>query len=205
MKILFCMLSGYLLGSLSPAALIAKIKKKNLKESGTGNLGAMNTMLIIGKKFGALVMLLDILKAICAYKLGQALFPLWSLSGLVAGGAAVAGHIFPFYLKFKGGKGLAPFAGVMLAYDPLQFVVIFVFAIVLMLIVNYTYVVPFSACALFPIGSAVTSGSLGVFVVTALISLLVLFKHAGNRTRARAGEDLPVRNYIKNNLFGKGK
>lgn len=63
LKFILCILIGYLLESLSPAAFFAKIKKQNLREQGSGNLGATNTFLIIGKKYGVIVMLFDVLKA----------------------------------------------------------------------------------------------------------------------------------------------
>lgn len=104
MNILICILIGYLLGSINPAALISRMKKTNLRDKGTGNLGATNTMLVLGKKYGAFVMAFDISKAFCAVKAAQMLFPALSISGLISGGAAVAGHVWPFYMKFKGGK-----------------------------------------------------------------------------------------------------
>ncbi|MBQ8724062.1 MAG: glycerol-3-phosphate acyltransferase, partial [Oscillospiraceae bacterium] len=75
MKVILLLLFGYLLGSLSPAALVSKLKRKNLRKNGTGNLGATNVMLNFGKKYGALVMLLDIAKAFVTVKLAAFLFP----------------------------------------------------------------------------------------------------------------------------------
>lgn len=121
MAYIFSVIIGYLLGCLSPAALISKIKRKNLRKNGTGNLGATNVMLNFGKRFGALVMLFDIFKAFAAYKLAELLFPSAAFVGIAAGFAAVVGHVFPFYMKFKGGKGLAAFAGMVLAYNPWLF------------------------------------------------------------------------------------
>lgn len=112
---------GYLLGTLSPAALFAKLKKVNLRKRGTGNLGATNTTMVLGKQYGALVMILDIGKAFLACKLAELLFPELAVAGLLAGAAAVVGHIYPFYMKFKGGKGLAAFGGMILAYNPWMF------------------------------------------------------------------------------------
>lgn len=142
MEALLCTLIGYLLGCLSPAALLSKIKKKDLRKEGTGNLGATNATLVLGKGCGALVMLFDITKAFAAARLAQRLFPAFIASGMIAGGAAVVGHIYPFYMKFKGGKGMAAFAGMILGTDPLMFIVLFAFSLVLMLALNYSAAMP---------------------------------------------------------------
>lgn len=131
------LLIGYLLGMLSPAALFAKRKKVNLRKCGTGNLGATNTTMVLGKKYGALVMILDIGKAFLACKLAELLFPELAVADLLAGAASVVGHIFPFYMKFKGGKGLAAFGGMILAYNPWILLGLLAVGIVLIFIFNY--------------------------------------------------------------------
>ena len=133
MKILLCILIGYLIGSLNPAALLSKLKKKDLRKQGTGNLGATNTMIVLGKGYGALVMLFDVAKAFASVKLAQLLFADLAVAGILAGSAAVIGHIYPFYLKFQGGKGLAAFGGMILAVDPLLFIILLVIALTLCL------------------------------------------------------------------------
>lgn len=100
MKYLISLLLCYGLGSLNPAALLSKVKKQDLRTQGTHNLGASNTMLVMGKKWGALVMLFDIFKAFFSVKLAKWLFPQLYAVALVAGLGAVLGHVFPFYLGF---------------------------------------------------------------------------------------------------------
>lgn len=197
MKTFLCILIGYLLGSLSPAALISRVKKKNLKNHGTGNLGATNTMLVFGKGYGVLVMIFDIAKAFLAVKLIDFLFPDIPYIGLITGFAVVVGHIFPFYLKFKGGKGLAAFGGLVLAYDPMSFVILLAIGIVLMLIVNYAVALPVSASVLFPFLSWLRSGDIVVFIITAALGVLVILKHSSNIRRAVRGEDIRIREYLK--------
>ena len=75
MKITLCLLLAYLLGSLSPAALLAAVKKTDLRKSGTKNLGATNTMLILGKRFGIAVMVFDIFKAVLATRCAEWIAP----------------------------------------------------------------------------------------------------------------------------------
>lgn len=201
MKILLCTLIGYLLGSLSPSALLSKIKKQNLRKQGTGNLGASNTMLVLGKGYGALVMVFDIAKAFAACRIVRLLFPEFVYGGLIAGLSAELGHIFPFYLKFKGGKGLSAFGGLVLAYDPLMFLVLLAFGCVLMVIVNYSAAMPMSVGVLFPILAGLKSGDGIVFAITLAAGLLILAKHASNVTKGRQGKDIKIREFIKNDLF----
>lgn len=198
MDILITILVGYLLGTLSPSALLSKIKQLDLRTQGTHNLGASNTMLVMGKKYGALVMIFDIFKGFFAAKLAKLLFPQLALAQLLAGFSAVVGHIFPFYLGFKGGKGLAAFGGMVLAYDPIVFLFLLVLGIILMLLTNASVAMPLSAGALFPILSLIRSQSLVVFFITAAAGILIIVKHWSNIGKARRGEDLKIRSFVKN-------
>lgn len=93
-KILLIMLMGYLLGSLNPAAFISMLKKKNLREMGTGNLGATNTMLTFGKKYGVMVMLFDVIKAVISVNIAKLVLPKMILAGITAGVCTMIGHIY---------------------------------------------------------------------------------------------------------------
>ncbi len=196
-KMVLSSLIGYLIGSLSPSALLAKIKKQNLKEQGTGNLGATNTMLILGKSYGAFVMLLDIFKAFAASRIAVALFPELKLAGLLSGVFSVVGHVFPFYLKFRGGKGLAAFGGMILAFDPLMFLLLLALTLTLMFVFNYGVAMPFSAAILFPVLALLSTKNLAVFALALAAGLLLVFKHLPNLKRALKKEDKTVRDYMK--------
>lgn len=197
MKIALSILLGYLLGSMNPAALISHIKQKNIRNSGTGNLGATNVLLNFGKKYGALVMAFDIFKAFIAVKIAELLFPTQALAGFCAGCSAVVGHIFPFYLKFKGGKGLAAFGGFVLACNPLLFLFLLVSGTVMMFIVNYSVILPYYAGVVFPFYMGWQHSSLPIFCICAFASLLILIKHAGNIKKALDGTDNKIREYAK--------
>lgn len=196
---LLSILLGYLLGSLSPSALLSKLKKENLRNQGTGNLGATNTMLILGKGYGALVMLFDIAKAYAAVKLAEKLFPLLVCSGLIAGCAAVIGHIFPFYMKFKGGKGLAAYGGMILGLEPLLFLILLLIAIAAMFITNHAIAMTVSATVLFPFFFAIRKGDLIAFLLVAAVSALILSRHTGSILEAIRGEDTSVRAFLRGN------
>lgn len=201
MDILICLLCGYLIGSVNPAAMLANRKQVDLRKEGTHNLGASNTLLVMGKKYGILVMVLDILKAFLIYRVMQRLFPRLYIAGLLSGSAAVVGHVFPFHLGFRGGKGLAAFAGLVLAHDPAVFLFLLILGLTLMLLANYSFVMPLSASALFPLLSGIRSQDLWITLLCLAVSALVFVKHWGNMGRALRGEDIRIREYIKQNLF----
>lgn len=197
LRVLFCLLNGYLLGSLSPAALLARVKDVNLSTEGTGNLGATNTTLVLGKQYGVLVMVFDVGKAYLACKVASFLLPEWEMAILLAGAAAVVGHAFPFYMKFRGGKGVAAFGGMILAFDPWFFLILLINAVILMLIVNYGVVGPMSASALFPVMVGVRSRSILEALVCAVTGLLIMLKHWNVFERMRDGSETKVRDFLK--------
>ncbi|MBQ8687058.1 MAG: glycerol-3-phosphate acyltransferase [Ruminococcus sp.] len=205
MKLLLCMIMSYFVGSLSPAALVSRVKKKDLREHGTGNLGATNTMLVFGKLCGALVMVFDIAKAYFVVKVAEFIFPAVSVAGLLAGGSAMLGHIFPFYMKFKGGKGLATFGGLILAHDALLFLVLLMIGCIVMLAFNYAVAMTVSAAILFPFFAGLRSGDMAVFAVAAAISVLIILRHLDNIERARNGTEIKIRSYIKGQASHSGE
>ena len=198
-------LLGYLLGSVSPSALIARWKRSDLRSRNTGNLGATNTMLTFGLRWGLVVLILDMVKAILAVTVAVRLFPLAPAAGLVAGCAAVFGHVFPFYLGFRGGKGLAPFLGVMLAFDPLIFITLLLLGTVLALIVNYTAAMPMTVAPLFPVAVWVRTANISCLLAAMTVSLLVIVKHWGNLMKAARHEDRQVREYMAKHWFHLGE
>ena len=185
-----CLLLGYLLGSVSPAFLIGKIKGYDLRKSGSGNPGASNTVILVGKLAGALVAVLDILKAACAWWLCAALFPQLRLAGIVGGVGAILGHMFSFWLHFHGGKGLACMGGVILAYDPKSLLILLVVAIAIGVITRYVCIATVSMSVIWPVYYGLNTAfwlGAGVLLVPALP---ILLKHLENFRRIRSGEEL---------------
>lgn len=196
MEVLGCMSIGYLLGTLSPSAFLSKIKNVNLREKGTKNLGASNAMIVLGKAYGLIVMILDIAKAFVAAKIAKWLFPKYVLAAMIAGLGAVLGHIFPFYMHFKGGKGLAAFGGMVMAYEPWLFAFILSFGLVLMYIFNCSVVLPLFAALLFPLYVWFTSGDLSLTAVALIASVIIVIKHWSNIELARSGKEINIRKTI---------
>lgn len=189
MSAVLSLILGYFVGCLNPAQMVAKKKNVNLKESGTGNLGATNTALVLGRKAGYFVLFFDMLKSIFSYRLAKYIFPQLALAGLIAGIGVILGHAFPVFMHFQGGKSLASFGGLVLAHDPLQFAVLLAAGIVVSLVLNYGVYLAVTATTLFPIFSYFRSGSLPVFLATGTASGIVLFLHRTNLRRAITGED----------------
>ena len=203
MNVLLCIILGYLLGSLNPAALIGKIKRFNLRKHGTGNLGATNVLLNFGKGFAAVVMLFDIFKGFAAFHLAAIFCGEIEIAPYLAGAAAILGHVFPFYLHFKGGKGLASFGGFVLAVDPKVFCFLLVTGVIAMLVVNYSVALPYFAGIAFPVFMWILKKSLPVIAVCTSVSGLILYKHKGNLKKAMDGTDNKIREYVATKLFAK--
>lgn len=206
MKLFICALIGYILGALNPSALISKLKKDDLRHLGTGNLGATNVTMIYGRLWGGLVMLFDILKSFAAFKISQYLIfqsddELSLFAGMLASGMAVLGHIFPFYMKFKGGKGVAAFAGMVLAYSPLLLLILIVVCFLLMVLFNYGFMLTVSAVVLFCIITTVIERSVYTFSVTAIVALLVIYKHIPNIRKAGTPDEIRARDYMRKHIF----
>ncbi len=124
MYYIYSALIGYLFGCIQSSYLIGKLFfKKNIKELGNGNAGGSNALLVFGKKVGFTVIVLDVLKVVIASWVLSLVLPndyyMANRMSLVyiCGLSAIAGHNFPFYMKFKGGKGTAALLGMLMAID----------------------------------------------------------------------------------------
>ena len=196
---------GYLMGCMNPAAFIGKKKKVDLTKTGTGNLGATNTALVLGQKAGWIVLVFDMLKSILSYKAARLLFPQFRLAGLVAGLGVLLGHCFPITMGFVGGKGLASFGGLVLATDPLVFCVLLTLGLFLAWKLNYGVYLAVSATVLFPIAMWLRTGDVGITAMTAAASLLIFVMHWRNFMRALKHEDpIDAKKGLKK-IFGKKK
>lgn len=196
MDYVFSSLIGYALGCISPSYILSCVKNVDIRKSGTKNLGASNTFIHFGRFWGIFVMFFDILKAYFAVKICSLLFPRAFYGGLVAGCAAVIGHNYPAYLKFKGGKGLASFGGLVLAVSPVMFLLLLALSLTAALIINYGCVVALAASVLFPVLVGVHYGSIIPVIIALICSASVFYKHSENIGKIRRGEDIKLRYFI---------
>ena len=193
LQTLACLLLGYLLGSLSPSFLAGKLRGYDVRESGSGNAGASNTVILVGRFAGLIVALLDILKAACAWWLCAALFHELRLSGILGGVGAILGHMFPLWLRFHGGKGLACLGGVILAYDWRTLLLMLAVAIAIGVVTNYVAVATVSMSVIWPVYYGLRTAfwlGAGVLLVPALP---IFLRHLVNFRRMRKGEELRLR------------
>lgn len=203
METLTCVALGYLLGTFSPAALLSKRKNVNLKETGTKNLGASNALIVLGRSAGIIVMVVDIFKAFLAAKIAQWAFPRLMAAGMLAGFGAVLGHIFPFYLRFRGGKGLAAFGGMVCAYEPWLLVFYLTVGVALMLLVNRSVFLPMFAAVTFPVIVALQTQDVGMTLVAIAAAVIVAIKHWSNIGKVKRGQEAPVRDVFRKKIFKK--
>ena len=144
-------LIGYLFGCINAAYFVGKLKGKDIRAIGSNNAGASNTFIMIGKGWGVLVGAFDILKSYLAALLVSVLFPGNELLPIIAGAAAVLGHIFPFWMKFKGGKGLACLMGLLLYMDWKYFVIMGILIVAITLITDFIAIGTLTVAILMPI------------------------------------------------------
>ena len=192
MKYLVCILIGYFLGCINPSYIIGKFRGVNIKKSGSRNAGASNALLLFGKAVGVFCALFDIMKAFAAIKICEAIFSGEPYVFSVAAVAAILGHIFPFYLKFKGGKGLACLGGTVLAFDWRYFLMILSIEVIFVLIVNYICFVPMTASVVFPISYGIIRQDLIGALILLIPTVVILIKHIENIKRIMDGSEVRI-------------
>lgn len=193
MEYIVVIVLGYLLGCSSMAFYLSKLKKVDIRSGGTGNLGASNTTVLMGWKAGVLVALHDIGKSALAVILARLLFPNLEHAGAAAGVASVLGHIFPFYLKFKGGKGFASYWGMTLALNWKLAAVIFVAGILITLITDYIALATTTTVIAVPAYLAFTTHNLMLVLILCIASLVIIYKHRKNYVRICNGTEIGLR------------
>lgn len=190
MRYVICLLVGYLMGMLNPSYILARLYGFDIRTRGSHNAGASNALLLFGKMRGFLCAIFDIFKAYLAASLARWLFPGDSLAFAMAAAACILGHIFPFYMKFRGGKGLACLAGVILAFDLRVFGLMLAFEAVIALVTNYICFVPMTAAVAFPVVYGFITGDVRGVLLLLAVAVVVLWRHGENIRRIRLGREL---------------
>ena len=178
---------GYLLGSIPFGLLLTKMAGLgDLRSIGSGNIGATNVLRTGNKKLAAATLLLDALKATAAALIAQAVFG--HNAGLLAGFAAFIGHLFPVWLGFKGGKGVATYIGTLLGVAPLMVLVFAVVWLSVAFLTRYSSLSALVATLVIP----VVLWILGVeetALVTAAMTAITFWRHKANIQRLVAGTE----------------
>lgn len=184
---------GYLLGCSNMAFYIAKLKGVNLRSGGSGNLGASNSVTLMGWGAGLAVGVHDILKAFLATLLAKWLFPELEYAAAAAGVAAVLGHIFPFWLKFKGGKGFASYIGMTAGLNLKLALILAVVIIVVSLITDYIVAGTVVAVVMVPAWECFVTGLPRVAAIACIATAVILYKHRENYIRIAKGTEIGIR------------
>lgn len=190
LQALLCCLIGYALGNFSPSYLLAQSKGYDIREEGSKNAGASNAFILLGKNAFILTALLDILKAFAAFRFCALLFPTLHSAGPLGGAACIIGHIYPVFLHFRGGKGLASIGGVVLAWNWKWFFVLLTLAVVIAFGTRYVCIVAPTISVVFPLCYFWVTRLLVSALILLLPAIPVFFKHWENFVRIREGTEM---------------
>ena len=193
---LVLLVAAYLLGAIPTSYIVARVAKgMDLREHGSGNLGATNTYRVLGWGAAIPVFVLDIAKG----WFPTAMFPLWDGQAsphwaLAFGTAAILGHMFSIFVNFKGGKGVATSAGMLLALAPVATLVGLLAWMLVVFTTGYVSLGSITAAALVPLVVAVTHGNSPVLWLCLALAAFIVWAHRSNIRRLRDGTE---------NRFGK--
>ncbi|MBL7959715.1 glycerol-3-phosphate 1-O-acyltransferase PlsY [bacterium] len=198
------LIASYLLGSVSPSIILSRLLKGvDVRTTGSGNAGMTNAIRLLGGKWGAVVAFIDVAKGFCAAMFITSLFFSGinlayfdeTLVRILAGVAAVAGHIWTVFFGFKGGKGVLTVAGAVLGVAPLQVGICFLVFLIVFGLFRYISLGSIIGSWVFPIMVFIQKFILGSNVSVHLVwfsvfvSLLITFTHRENIVRLLRGEE----------------
>lgn len=207
MERLVCLAIGYVCGLFQTSYIIGRLYKTDIREHGSGNAGTTNALRTFGKKAGALTLLGDCLKCVIAILIVRAIFkeraddilPLLSLYGAAG---CILGHNFPFYLNFRGGKGVAASVGLAMAFDWRIFAIGAVIFFTLFFLTHYVSLC--SVCSyVLALVLVIIFGQMGdygmdsshrmeLYILMGLLTVLALYKHRANISRLLNGTESKI-------------
>lgn len=178
---------AYLLGSIPFAYLAGRAKGVDIRTVGSKNVGATNVFRTLGKRIGIAVMLLDIGKGVAATLIARALTE--SPWPLVAGAAAIVGHVFPVWLRFKGGKGVAVGGGAVIGLVPVVSLIVLGTWIVVVALTRYVSLASIAAAVAFPVGALLLGEHWPTLLFSLFASGAVIVRHRANMGRLLKGTE----------------
>jgi acyl phosphate:glycerol-3-phosphate acyltransferase len=187
-------LGAFLLGSIPTGYLVARAKGVDIRQHGSGNIGATNVFRTLGKPLGVFVFMVDALKGFAVVWLAGRFGGASDWAGIIAAVAVIAGHNYTPWLGFKGGKGIATSAGVLLALMPWAVLCIAIVWFVVFKVSRYVSLASISAATALPVAvaalwSAGCGGNGPLLGFSVLISALAIWRHRTNIQRLRAGTE----------------
>ena len=190
-------LMGYLLGCSNMAYWLGLIKKVDIRGNGSGNLGASNATVLLGWGAGVIVAVHDIGKAVLAVLLAKLLLPEMEYAGAAAGVSCVLGHIYPFYLKFKGGKGLASFLGMVAMLNWKVGIAAALLLVAITLVTDFIALGTISVSVASPVGIFLLTGGIVVPLILCIATVVMIFKHIENIQRIINRTEIGLRSTAK--------
>jgi glycerol-3-phosphate acyltransferase PlsY len=201
-ELIILLILSYLTGSIPTSIIVSRITKNiDIRQHGSGNAGATNVYRILGWKYALIVLLLDIFKAwlpsaIYATTIFQYILILdIGFMQILCGSFAVIGHTYPIFARFKGGKGVGPLIGVLLALFPIAFPLCLIVAIAVIVTTGYVSLGSIFAAISLPIFILilpvldVISPNLSLVIFSLLVPWFVIYTHRGNISRIRNGTE----------------
>ena len=188
-----CIVIGYFIGCIQSAFIVGKFMHVDLRKHGSGNLGSTNALRVLGKKAGLITFISDIMKSVISYVICRLIFgvEIGVIAGMYGCVGAVLGHNFPFYLKFKGGKGIAVMIGMMLCLSTLDYrVTLISFAIgIIGLFTKYVSVGSMAFSVAIPISLYILKFDTEHIIICTILAILALYRHKENIKRLIAGNE----------------
>ncbi|XYR59629.1 glycerol-3-phosphate 1-O-acyltransferase PlsY [Bacillus amyloliquefaciens] len=182
MLIALLIILAYVIGSIPSGLIVGKLAKGiDIREHGSGNLGATNAFRTLGVKAGSVVIAADILKGTLAAALPYLLHV--PIHPLLAGVAAVIGHVFPVFAKFKGGKAVATSGGVLLFYAPLLFVTMVAVFFVFLFLTKFVSLSSSMLTGIYTIIYCLFVKDPYLLIVVTLLTAFVIYRHRANIKR----------------------
>ena len=202
MEFIILLVLSYLTGSIPTSIIVSRIAKNiDIRDHGSGNAGATNVYRILGWKYALIVLLLDIFKAWLPTAIyATTIFQYISILDIgfiqiLCGSFSVIGHTYPIFAKFKGGKGVGPLIGVLLALFPIAFPLCLIVAIAVIVTTGYVSLGSIFAAISLPIfililpALGIISPNLSLIVFSLLVPWFVIYTHRGNISRIRNGTE----------------
>lgn len=186
-------IAGYFIGCINTGAIIARIKGFDIRDKGTGNAGASNALVTMGTTAGVLTAWGDIMKAFIPVFLLKWYIPVPSDCrhlAVVVGISIVAGHMFPFWMEFRGGKGFASLLGLTLGLNWRLFLIAFVILVLALFITRYIALATIICALVLPICWYVLSHDLYELLMLLLLGVFMIVKHIENIHRIADGTEI---------------
>ena len=195
------LVGSYLLGSIPFGYVAGRLAGTDIRQAGSGNVGATNVVRVLGKRYGYPVFALDVLKGFGAVKISMLLAPgrppEWNspeIFGIFAAISSVLGHLYPPWLKFKGGKGVATSAGALLALTPLATLIGVAIWVIVFWMTRYVSLASVIAAIVLPLVILVVSrhdqNKVGPLVFSsACVAVIVVWRHRSNLSRLMRGTE----------------